>query len=175
MDQNLGTEKEDAYLAWRLSTLSLPADRCQPYGDRAAFTGEYRVTEGELEFDVASGGIMQACFPVHPVDELTLSFTEELLELRCHTSLGWNTIEAGLDGMPRLNHVPTPPYPCDKLLATASFDGDELVLAVRWPETCYNAKVTFTLTQDGLATKKQFADVDPLGQLGVREARAVRK
>ncbi|MGN8632226.1 serine hydrolase domain-containing protein [Blautia sp. HCP3S3_G3] len=175
VDRDLGTPQDTEFLCKKLASLSLPADICQPYGNRDAFLGNWQVAEGELDFDVTSGGIMQVLFPVHKVDEISISFTEDSVKLRIHNSVGWHEIEAGMDGLPRLNHISTPPYPCDKMYATAAFDKEKLVLSVRWLETCYSAKISFERVSDGIVATKVFNDVDPLGEGVIHRAKVIKK
>lgn len=167
-------EKEEE-LEGRLRRLSLPAPACSPYGDRKSFSGVYKITEGSLDLDMTTGGIMQSCYRTYPAERLELAFGEDTLRLGFCNQLGTHQLEAGLDGLPRLNHLITPPFPCDKVLAAAAFEGEELVISIRWIETCYSCRIYLKRTGDGLDVRKIYDSVDPSGDLTVHWAAAVKE
>ncbi len=164
IDKGTDQPEDTADLEKKLSDLSLPAEPYQPYGNKKFFTGTYQIVDGEFDLDLTTGGIMQKCFWTYPIDTFRLEFTEDTAVMKYHNILGDHILEAGLDGLPRLNHIVTPPFPCDKVYVSACFERESLVFSLRWIETCYSARIYLIPKEKGLIIRKEFDDVDPMGE-----------
>lgn len=163
VDQKMDLEETNCCIRKRLSELSLPAVKYQPYGDIQRYSGEYQITMGEFDLDLTTGGIMQSCYQIYPIDKMRFKFINDVLLLEYHNELGDHLLTAGMDGLPRLNNLITPPFPCSKVYASAAFEEDRLELSVRWIETCYSARIVFWQEKGGMVIKKIFDEVDPMG------------
>lgn len=174
VDREEKTEVPGEGLDKKLSRLSLPAAICQPKGCPEDFDGNWEIVNGELDLDMTTGGIMRPCFTISPIDRLTIGFGGDELFLTYENGRGSHGLRAGMDGRPRLNEIDTPPFPCKKVDAAAFFEGDSLILQLRWLETCYSARLMFAREKESLIVEKIYEDVDPAGAVMPHRARAVR-
>lgn len=158
----------------QLLRLSLAAPACQPFGNRESYNGTWKIVRGELELDMTTGGIMRPCFRISPISAIEIGFEKDELILTCFNERGRNVLRAGMDGMIRLNESVTPPFPCTKVTASAAFEEEDLVLHLRWIETCYSARLVFRRQGEILAIEKIYEDVDPAGIVVPHCADAVR-
>ena len=157
-----------------LARLSLPSPPCCPYGSKERFVGDWKIGAGEFDLDMTTGGIMHSCFAVHPISRFTIMFEDGIFHMCFINDSGKHILQAGLDGIPRLNKIITPPFPCSKVIASAAFDGDQLIIYLRWIETCYSARLI--LKRDGryLKLEKIYDAIDPSGNLVPHCASAFR-
>lgn len=167
-------EQEDD-LAKKMAGLSLPAAVCCPTGNRESFEGKWKIVEGELDLDMTTGGIMRQYFQTSAIKNLTVAFSEDELLLTYVNDRGSCVLCAGMDGVLRLNECVTPPFPCKKVVASAAFSEDGLIVHLRWLETCYSARIFLYRQEEHLIIEKKYEDADPAGSVTPYCARAVRE
>lgn len=174
VDIDMMPQKEGIWIEKQLSRLSLAAPLCQPHGCRGKYEGAWKIVQGALELDMTTGGIMRPCFSISPISTLGIRFEDDEFILTYLNDRGNNVLHAGMDGMFRLNECITPPFPCTKVMASAAFLEENLVLQLRWIETCYSARLVFCRRGEILVIEKIFEDVDPAGTVAPYRAEAVR-
>lgn len=62
-----------------------------------------------------------------------------------------------------------------KVVASAAFSEDGLIVHLRWLETCYSARIFLYRQEEHLIIEKIYEDADPAGSVTPYCARAVRE
>ncbi len=162
VDKEEAAAEEQSALQKRLSVLSLPAPRFGRNGSREAYAGQWRVCGGSFHMGIVTGGIMQKCYPVTPIERFSIGFQGDECVLTIEEAGRSKELRAGMDGAYRRNYLEVPFYPVSVLEMACSFGKeDELLLECRLTETCFAYEIHMASEGNEMKLIKTYKACDP--------------
>lgn len=158
-DKTLAEDKEaSTKLANRLKSLALPSPVCAPLSDKIEKVNgvEYKVDEGRLAFEYELQYILSGIKPAPGISEFSFNFEADECTFVYTQDGAKNQLEVAMDGTRRFNRVFEEGVPTTQALASGAWvSEDTFELTVRFAETCFENKRSFTFKDNKVEIKAE--------------------